>query len=385
MSDGNTATPPTDMQRSNAAGARALTPDLVVTRAPAEPTTRSRPARSREPLDGRNPRSAKQRRRPRPPVPCPISSASSRVRRAGRADQPADQIEPVDAGEQRPGGLIARDLRRQHRPLAHVREVRQHRVIRPIVRADRKYRTRRRGRDGRRWPARRRQRRARRRAPHRQVRPFVLQRQRDRATARPDIRHTPPGGSASADLDQQLGLGPRDQHPPVDADLDPAKPLAPEDVRDRLARFTTRKQLREARVVQQRRGSRSSSNRSRRTPRTSASSSSASSRGVSHPAASRWSVADEIATPRVTAATASATRLLLQPTPLLVVLERVGQLVELAHQDPVEVVDQQVDPVVLDPPLTVVVGPDLLGAVAGTDLGARLASIDARCSASARS
>ena len=48
-----------------------------------------------------------------------------------------------------------------------------------------------------------------------------------------------PGAAAERQrhLDQQLGLGPRDQHTAVDRQRDPPEGLAPEDVRDRLARL----------------------------------------------------------------------------------------------------------------------------------------------------
>src|SRR5689334_21738042 len=74
--------------------------------------------------------------------------------------------------------------------------------------------------------------------------------------------------------------------------------------------------------------------------------------------------AASVAAPRAT----SGNRTLLQTPPLLVVLERGGQLVEVTHQDPVEVVDQEVDAVVLDSLFGEVVGADLLGALAGPDL-----------------
>ena len=44
-----------------------------------------------------------------------------------------------------------------------------------------------------------------------------------------------PCGQLERDLDQQLGLGARDQHARVDGELDVAKPLPAEDVGDRLA------------------------------------------------------------------------------------------------------------------------------------------------------
>src|SRR5205823_1426696 len=66
---------------------------------------------------------------------------------------------------------------------------------------------------------------------------------------------------------------------------------------------------------------------------------------------------------RIDAATASGKRPLLEPAALLIVLKRRCQLVELADQDRVEVVDEQVDPVILDALLLEVVGADLLCAL----------------------
>src|SRR4051794_5828379 len=60
----------------------------------------------------------------------------------------------------------------------------------------------------------------------------------------------------------------------------------------------------------------------------------------------------------------------LEAAALLVVLQGGGELVEVALQDGVEVVGRELDAVVSDAPLAVVVGPDLLGAVARPDLGA---------------
>src|SRR5947209_12626921 len=105
--------------------------------------------------------------------------------------------------------------------------------------------------------------------------------------------------------------------------------------------------------------------------KTEASSTEASSHGVSQPAAASAAAASLIAprtvTPSVTAA--SGNRLLLQTTALLVVLERGGDVVELAHQHGIEVVHAQTDAVVGDALLREVVGADLLGALAGPDLG----------------
>src|SRR2546421_230256 len=96
---------------------------------------------------------------------------------------------------------------------------------------------------------------------------------------------------------------------------------------------------------------------------------SASNRGVSHPASESKPVARFTASLAVSEKVASGNRSLGQTSPLLVVLERIRELVELANQDPVEVVREQVDPVVLDPLLGEVVRADLLGALAGAHLG----------------
>src|SRR5207237_6907970 len=92
----------------------------------------------------------------------------------------------------------------------------------------------------------------------------------------------------------------------------------------------------------------STTSRARLTPSTSPSSSSASSRGLSTPAAASAAVPRASASRTCTATAVSGNRTLLQAPVLLVVLKRGGQLVELAHQDCVEVVDEQVDAVVLD-------------------------------------
>ena len=63
-----------------------------------------------------------------------------------------------------------------------------------------------------------------------------------------------------------------------------------------------------------------------------------------------------------------ASRRRLEPAALLVVLQRGGELVQLAREQLVEVVGGELDPVVGDPPLREVVGADLLRALAGADL-----------------
>ena len=59
---------------------------------------------------------------------------------------------------------------------------------------------------------------------------------------------------------------------------------------------------------------------------------------------------------------------LVQLAVALVGHEGVGQLVEVAHQDAVELVQGELDPVIGDPVLLVVVGPDLLRSAAAADL-----------------
>src|SRR5262249_50677737 len=115
--------------------------------------------------------------------------------------------------------------------------------------------------------------------------------------------------------------------------------------------------------------SESITSRARSTPRTSASSNSASSRGLSTLAAASAIVPSAIASRTRTAEAVSGHGPLLPAQTPLVGLERGGQLIELAHQDPVEVVDEQVDAVVLDALFLEVVGADLLRALAGADLG----------------
>src|SRR5919197_4026166 len=98
-----------------------------------------------------------------------------------------------------------------------------------------------------------------------------------------------------------------------------------------------------------------------------ASSTSASSRGVSTPAAVSAINAESSASRTLV----SASRLELKPLALLGVLQRAGDVVELACQHGVEVVDgEAVDAVVGHAALREVVGADLLRALAGADLGA---------------
>src|SRR5689334_4539796 len=98
-----------------------------------------------------------------------------------------------------------------------------------------------------------------------------------------------------------------------------------------------------------------------------ASRTSASSRAVSTPAAVSAISAESSASRTLV----SASRLELKPLALLGVLQRAGDVVELAGEHGVEVVDRQpVDAVVRDPPLREVVRADLLRALARADLGA---------------
>src|SRR5688500_10944686 len=95
-------------------------------------------------------------------------------------------------------------------------------------------------------------------------------------------------------------------------------------------------------------------------PSASASSTSASSRGVPDPAAAIAMTAESSAS-RTEAPPNALTRVLLrgrlelQDAPLLVVLQRLGELVERALEHLVEVVHEQVDAMVLHAPLAVVV------------------------------
>ena len=96
-------------------------------------------------------------------------------------------------------------------------------------------------------------------------------------------------------------------------------------------------------------------------PRQCATSHSASTRGVSTPAA---------ASRRSASASASARGHCSERAPPVVGRERLGELVELALEDPVELVHGQLDAVVGDPVLGEVVGADLLRALARADLRA---------------
>src|SRR5689334_15325075 len=107
-------------------------------------------------------------------------------------------------------------------------------------------------------------------------------------------------------------------------------------------------------------------------PSAAASSNSASSRGVSHPAAARRRHPNAIASPTARGALKSSglscKRLLLEPATLLLVRQRRRELVQLAHQDAVEVVRKQIYPMVLDSLFAEVVGADLLGPFTAANL-----------------
>src|SRR5690349_14689605 len=108
----------------------------------------------------------------------------------------------------------------------------------------------------------------------------------------------------------------------------------------------------------------------RSVPIAAASSTSASSRGFSQPAAVKGIVAESSASrPDVVAL---ANRLLFEPAALLGVLQGGADLVQLAAEHGLEVVDGEPDAVVGDPALRIVVGADLLRAVPRPDLGLAL-------------
>ena len=206
---------------------------------------------------------------------------------------------------------------------------------------------------------------------------------------------TAAGSSSSASSTSSSVSGPRDQHPPVDRELDPPEPLAAEDVGDRLAPDPAPDHGAEGARVDGRDprfggGGEAGAGR-RRSPR--ASSSSASSRGESTPArqasAARQRLAYDRRQPphrtrarRRRAASSCGLRspsgltapgsggLLLEPRALLLGRERGRELAQVAAEDLVEVVGGELDPVVGDPALGEVVGADLLRALAGADLRA---------------
>ena len=171
-----------------------------------------------------------------------------------------------------------------------------------------------------------------------------------------------------AALDDDLGLGPRDEHAPVDLQRQPPEPPLAEDVRERLAAGAPRRAAprcgrelvrRRARGSRSRYSSRAASGRARarraaRRPRC----------GVSTPAcraAAAGRLGERLAR--------SASRL----ERLAAVLggERLGELVQLALEDALlQLVRGQLDPVVGEPVLGEVVGADLLRPLAAADLRA---------------
>ena len=188
-------------------------------------TTRSIPARSRRACTSPKP-PARMQLRDRRRLPLPqLDRQQPRAARCGRGGhEPADDVEPVLAGEQRAGRLVAGDLGRERRALAlgDVGRVGEHGVaprrtpasrspswnvdaVEPEPRA--------------RWRARRRARRRSTSVPmHLEVRALVRERQRDRAAAGPDVDDARAlRQQLEADLDEQLGLRPRHEHARVDA------------------------------------------------------------------------------------------------------------------------------------------------------------------------
>ena len=147
-----------------------------------------------------------------------------------------------------------------------------------------------------------------------------------------------PVGQAQRRLDEVLGLRPRDQHAPVDVQLDVPEALGAEDVGDRLALAAAPDGVHERarRVARPARGRESANSIARSTPSAAASSSSASSRGV---VAARGGQRDaggveRVADRRPRDRGGSTFRLLLEPAALLRVLQRRGELVRLARRAP---------------------------------------------------
>ena len=304
MSDGNTATPPTAMQRSKASASGAVAARSL-----------TRPPNDAPPDDD-------------PPVPREIRASSRRpeIRRAGagsgrrrslaRAHLERDQrhagrrLAPAAGSRRarRPRRTARRPARTARSPArssasastyGRFASTASHRPSTPSSRSACTSSTsspsRSRVRAGHRQRVR-----AHVDPDHPQIRPLVLQRQRDRAAAGADVDDARAGRQRQPHLDQQLGLGPRDQHPRVDRQRDPPELLAPEDVSDRLARRAARDQRpRSARErVAADRLPRVDQSRSRPTPSACGSSSSASSRGVSQPAARSVAVASPSASRR---------------------------------------------------------------------------------------
>ena len=196
------------------------------------------------------------------------------------------------------------------------------------------------------------------------------ERQRDRARPGAEVGDHDPAsvgqqraGGAERMLDHVLGLGPRDQHPPVDQQVELAEPPRSEHVLQRLARP---------------RGERPSPRSAPSRPSSSAAVEVTARRLLGDPARlaprqqPRRRVDDQVeprragqpAVPASCRARSSAT-------------SASTTLVELAGQHLVELVEREPDAVVGDPVLLEVVGADLLGAPAAADL-ARAARRTAR-------
>ena len=152
MSAGNTATPPTAMQRENVAASSGGQHQRRAT------TTRSMPARSRRASAAANAGLARERR-DRGGLALPQldrEQPDARARRACATSR-ADHVQAVVAGEQRDlRGSCARPRAAAASPVGDVRRVGEHGVERPVHRREQvaAARTRRRAPAARRWPAR---------------------------------------------------------------------------------------------------------------------------------------------------------------------------------------------------------------------------------------
>ena len=212
-------------------------------------TTRSMPARSFAHLDAGEARPADQVRDGRR-LPLPHLEADRLGARRGRdgelAQERIDRLEPGRARRQRAARLpVAKlGLELMPLPLRHVWQVRDERARTRPTRACRARCARGSSRLSRAAFSRaassasgievRRD--------DRRVRQLVGDRERDRARAGADVQDAR-GLELERHLDQELRLGPRDQDPAVNAQLDPAKALAAGDVGDRLAAQATADEL----------------------------------------------------------------------------------------------------------------------------------------------
>ena len=228
-------------RRARRVGAVALDRDRLAHRAPT--TTRSIPARSRR--ASTRPKPGARRRGPRPRRPGRRRPrARSRAQSGGAASRPRIASSPSAPATRALARLVVRDLGRQRPP------------TRPRAR---RAGWRRRGRSGAPGPRRRRgttrappsprraalsrasssapaRRRSRRPRPREARRRSPARRRRCRSPR----RGRSPGWRSSGDLDEQLGLGPRDQHAAVNGELEVAKPAAPDACR-RPARAAARR------------------------------------------------------------------------------------------------------------------------------------------------